>query len=726
MPKGLRFAIASALSVAALFALAPAANAYVYWSNSDSIGRAKLDGSNVNKSFIAVGSSGGGGVQDVAVDSSHLFWINDYAGTVADSIGQSGLTGWSKTQSLIGPSGSYVRQPLRLAVTSSNIYWANCNGATVGRASIDGSTPSGYWLNASPCTSAVAVDGTHVYWVSRGASVTVGRTNLDGTGSTNLITGLDAGALAPDIAVDSNYLYWTNYLTGAIGRADLDGSNPDASFITGTSQPRGLAIGSGRIYWSSAGTGQIGRATLNGAGAASNVQQDFITGVSAANGIAVDSLDPATSPAGSLAPTTDGFGDDPISDGPSAARTFTLSSSGTADLTIPASGITLTGTNSDQFQVTGGTCVAGTSSLSNGQSCTVNVAFNPSSVGVKSATLQVQTNDGDKTATLSGTGITAPAGSFSPSTLSFGSQPVSGGPTSRADVTLNSTGTGNLVLSGAPSAAGDYGDFNIYSASCNGTDSVEGGRAIPSGSSCVWTIEFNPDSVGAKSMTLSIGTNDGTKSATITGTGTAPAGSVSPSSYGYGNVKAGGGQKLATFTLTSSGGVPLDIDGFSVSGSGGENFGVTGDGTCSIATTVLANGQTCTVIVNFAPLTIGEKLASLDIATNDGLKSVSLAGVGVPAPTVTGSGKATKTSLKVKLGCGDQNACSLRLTGNKVGSEAALVSKTVAVGVGQSPVVTLAYTKALKKALARGGQVRVTATNTVSGVVASVAVRVAK
>lgn len=319
-----------------------------------------------------------------------------------------------------------------------------------------------------------------------------------------------------------------------------------------------------------------------------------------------------------------------------------------------------------------------------------------------------------------------PAGSFSPSTLSFGSQPVSAGPTSRADVTLNSTGTGDLVLSVAPAVYGDYGDFNIYSASCNGTESVVGGRVIPNGSSCVWTIEFNPTSPGAKSMTLSVSTNDGTKSATITGTGTAPAGSVSPSSYDYGAVKAGGGEKLATFTLTSTGAIPLDIEGMGISGSGGENFGITGDGTCSIQTTALSTGQTCTITVNFYPATVGSKSASLDVSTNDGMKSVSLSGTGIPSPSIESFGKPAKTSLKVKVGCGDQNACSLRLTGKKVGAKAAVVPKTVAVGAGQQPTVTLVYTKALKNALVRGGQVSVSATNAVSGASESIVVRVAR
>ncbi len=61
-----------------------------------------------------------------------------------------------------------------------------------------------------------------------------------------------------------------------------------------------------------------------------------------------------------------------------------------------------------EIGTTGGTCQAGTTSLADGQSCTVEVAFEPTTVGSKNATLQIATNDGEFTAGLSGTGTEAP------------------------------------------------------------------------------------------------------------------------------------------------------------------------------------------------------------------------------------------------------------------------------------------------------------------------------
>jgi len=43
------------------------------------------------------------------------------------------------------------------------------------------------------------------------------------------------------VAVSGNYVYWANSSSGTIGRASLDGSWVNESFITGASIPEGIA-----------------------------------------------------------------------------------------------------------------------------------------------------------------------------------------------------------------------------------------------------------------------------------------------------------------------------------------------------------------------------------------------------------------------------------------------------------------------------------------------------
>ena len=95
--------------------------------------------------------------------------------------------------------------------------------------------------------------GKHVYWTH---PTGIGRANFDGTGvEQNLVTGLD-NPLA--VAVNDDYVYWAdqyhyyvdvpsccNGLDGyyTIGRAKLDGTGVERTFITGLEDlPHGIAV----------------------------------------------------------------------------------------------------------------------------------------------------------------------------------------------------------------------------------------------------------------------------------------------------------------------------------------------------------------------------------------------------------------------------------------------------------------------------------------------------
>ena len=61
------------------------------------------------------------------------------------------------------------------------------------------------------------------------------------------------------------YVYWANYTSGAtIGRANLNGTGANQSFISGASQPEGVAVDATHVYWANAATNTIGRANSMG------------------------------------------------------------------------------------------------------------------------------------------------------------------------------------------------------------------------------------------------------------------------------------------------------------------------------------------------------------------------------------------------------------------------------------------------------------------------------
>jgi sugar lactone lactonase YvrE len=259
--------------------LAAPASAYVYWANSSSntIGRANLDGTGVNQSFITAADDPFG----VAVDGQHIYWTNYGNGSVhSTTIGRAKLDGSDATQSFI----TGADQPAAVAVDGQHIYWANAGSNAIGRANLDGTGVNQRFITGAHIPISLAVDGQHIYW-GNGNINAIGRANLDGTGvNETFITGADGLA---GLAVDSRHIYWGNAGTGTIGRASLDGTGVNQSFITtsGTEVPNGVAVDSQHIYWSDSYGSTITHANLDGTG----VNETFITGAGHPFGVAVDS-----------------------------------------------------------------------------------------------------------------------------------------------------------------------------------------------------------------------------------------------------------------------------------------------------------------------------------------------------------------------------------------------------------------------------------------------------
>jgi hypothetical protein len=260
-----------ALSLALGLGLASRADAFVYWANPNGgspgrglIGRMNNDATNDNLAFITGASAPCG----VAVDSAHVYWAN----RSATGIGRANLDGSSPNQSFI-PIGASCA----LAVDSAHVYWAA--GNSIERANLDGSGANEFYIRPAGTPCAIAVNSSHIYWVNEGAH-TIGRANLDGSSPNQsflpILGGLTDGPPC-GVAVSSNFIYWSNEDNRAIGRANLDGSSPNQFFIPGLAGPTfpcGLAVDpiQQHIYWASFFAGQfgppeaVGRVNVDGTG----------------------------------------------------------------------------------------------------------------------------------------------------------------------------------------------------------------------------------------------------------------------------------------------------------------------------------------------------------------------------------------------------------------------------------------------------------------------------
>ena len=141
--------------------------------------------------------------------------------------------------------------------------------------SVSGETNTGN--NCSPAIT-VTVPGTvtqptpqpgasKLYWSDWGTDK-IQRANLDGSGVEDLISG--AGLNGPDgLSLDlaGGKIYWADAGTNKIQRANLDGSNVE-DLVTGLGIPYGLAlhVAGGKMYWTNRQTNKIQRANLDGSG----------------------------------------------------------------------------------------------------------------------------------------------------------------------------------------------------------------------------------------------------------------------------------------------------------------------------------------------------------------------------------------------------------------------------------------------------------------------------
>ena len=305
-----------ALAAAAVLVCAPAADAQIYWQSRDGkIGTAAADGSPPDASFVNAG-----GFSGIATNGTHLFWGRQ------DWLGRATVAGTDINQNFAS-AGSPCAVIAVAANATEAFYLASCSGfRAIYRIPAAGGTPQGMGPSPGAAACGIAVDGTYLYWSDFDK---IGRVPLAGGEADPdwLTVTLPAQRQLCGLAVDSQHIYFTLSQTvdpsgdradTTIGRANLNGSSPDLSFITGTSffggsaNPSGVAVDANYVYWANQLAGStgftnssIGRAPKSG----EVPDQDFISPVTFPQGVAVEG-----GGAGPAGPDGDGDGVPDVSD----------------------------------------------------------------------------------------------------------------------------------------------------------------------------------------------------------------------------------------------------------------------------------------------------------------------------------------------------------------------------------------------------------------------------
>gem|GEM_PF-886240 len=316
-------------------------------------------------------------------------------------------------------------------------------------------------------------------------------------------------------------------------------------------------------------------------------------------------------------PNTLAFGEQPVG-APTATQTLTVQNTGTGTLRI--TNIVKGGSGQAAYSFTPATLDVPT-----GESRTLTVTFSPSAAGAANATLTLTTNDVARetfTVTLSGTG-TRPAITV-PNTLAFGEHSV-GAPAATQTLTVQNSGTsGTLRITSIAMGGQDPSAFTFSPATLD----------VPFGESRPLTVTFAPAAQVAASASLTLTTNEvnrTTVTVTLSGTGVSPAIMV-PGSRDFGEQRVGAPGTTQALTVQNTGtSGTLKITHISQAGAGAAAYSF-------MPTTLdVPFGQTRSLTVTFAPVSVGSAPATLTLTTNDVARptvTVTLSGTGID-PTIS-------------------------------------------------------------------------------------------
>ena len=264
--------------------------------------------------------------------------------------------------------------------------------------------------------------------------------------------------------------------------------------------------------------------------------------------------------------------------------TFVVVATGTAPLSYQwqRNGTAMSGATSSSYTT------PATMSSDNGAQFTVMVSNSAGSVTSNAATLTVSA-------------AAAPVVSFSPTSLTFGSQTVG---TSSAAQFITLTNTGNATLTFSATASGDFALASL--GTC--------GSSLAAASSCTIGVKFTPTVAGSRTGTLTLTDNASSSPQTVTLSGTgvtassvAPTITTPPASQ---SVTTG---QTATFTVVASGTAPLSYqwqkNGTAISGATSPSY-------TTPATTSSDNGAQFNAVVSNVAGSVTSTAATLTVTAN--------------------------------------------------------------------------------------------------------------
>jgi len=220
----------------------------------------------------------------LVVDSDNVYWTNRDGGSVM----QCAVGGCGGTPIVLAPSES---TPTGIAIDSSHVYWANYSGGggTIRSCPIGGGDGGSVKTIASQSVIApvdVAVEGTNVYFTDQSADK-VQVCPSTGCASTPPVIASSQGG-ANGIAADTATLYWAATINNTISDIALPGDAGTPKVIQTNAGAAWIAVNSGYVYWATYNSGAVFRCSASNCGNTLSLlasQQTGATGQLATDGV---------------------------------------------------------------------------------------------------------------------------------------------------------------------------------------------------------------------------------------------------------------------------------------------------------------------------------------------------------------------------------------------------------------------------------------------------------
>jgi len=218
-------------------------------------------------------------INGASATDGKIYWVVQTAGD-RNNIGAADLTGANISENYISGLVNFndtAWSDGSILIYGEYVYWTSKNKILRAKKDASGSIETIYEDSIKNLNiHGLARDANHLYWSTDGNNVSprngaIGRSNLDGSeANPRFIEGTSIDRTHGNVEqtslfVTSNFIYWTNYWSGTIGRATIDGLNVNRSFISDpVGEPSSVWVTGSYIYWAAPEAHAISRANLDG------------------------------------------------------------------------------------------------------------------------------------------------------------------------------------------------------------------------------------------------------------------------------------------------------------------------------------------------------------------------------------------------------------------------------------------------------------------------------